>query len=381
MKLVFASDSFKGTLSSRRIAELLTEAAHTVLGQCETVSLLIADGGEGTADAVTEACGGRREYVTVHDPLMNPIRTYYGVINGDTAVVEMALASGLGLVPEDKRDPLVTTSFGTGELVRAALENGYRNIVTAIGGSATNDGGMGFAKALGIRFLDHNRNELNGKGCDLKSAAHIDMTGLIPEAKNASFTVMCDVANPLCGNNGATYVYGRQKGADDEELARLEAGMINYRDLIIREFDTDPDIIAGAGAAGGLGTALKVFLNARMKSGIETLLDLTGFDRIIEGADLIVTGEGRLDSQSVNGKAVCGIGERAKVRGIRAAALCGCLGEGYEAIFDHGISIVRTTAEDGMELSEAMNRAEELYLKAAIGMFRDLFHIGRDREP
>ena len=372
MKLVFASDSFKGTISSRRTAELLTQAAHTVFGRCETVSMLIADGGEGTADAVIEACGGEREYVNVHDPLMNTIRTYYGVINHDTAIVEMALASGLGLVPEQKRNPMITTSFGTGELVRAALEKGCRNIVTAIGGSATNDGGTGFARALGIRFLDQNGNELEGKGCELENAAHIDIAGLMPEAKNASFTVMCDVSNPLCGSSGATYVYGRQKGAGDEELALLEAGMVNYRDLIIREFGIDPDRIAGAGAAGGLGTALKVFLNAGMKSGIDTVLDLTEFDRLIEGADLIVTGEGRLDSQSLNGKAVQGIGKRAKAQGIPVAALCGCLGEGYEPVFDHGITLVRTTAEDGMQLSEAMQRAEELYLKAAVKMFREI---------
>lgn len=369
MKLVFASDSFKGTLSSARIAELLTQAAHDVLGGCETVSITAGDGGEGTAEAVIEACGGVKKYVRVHDPLMNEITAYYGQLSNNTAIIEMAVASGLVLVPEEKRDPLLTTSYGTGELVRQALEDGNRNIIIAIGGSATNDGGMGFAKAMGIRFTDASGNELNGTGADLENVVHINMDGLMPEARNASFTVMCDVTNPLCGANGATYVYGRQKGADDAGLARLEAGMVHYRDIIKNEFGIDPDKIQGAGAAGGLGAALRVFLNAEMRSGIETVLDLIGFDSFIKDADLIVTGEGRLDGQSLNGKTVKGIGERAKAVGIPAIALCGCVGEGYKAIFDHGINEVRTTAEEGMELSEAMRRAEELYMKAARKMF------------
>ena len=379
MKLVFASDSFKGTLSSARIAELLTQAAHDVLGGCETVSITAGDGGEGTAEAVIEACGGAKKNVRVHDPLMNNITAYYGQLSNDTAIIEMAAASGLVLVPEEKRDPLLTSSYGTGELVRQALEDGNRNIIIAIGGSATNDGGMGFDKAMGIRFTDASGNELNGTGADLEKVVHINMDGLIPEARNALFTVMCDVTNPLCGPNGAAYVYGRQKGADDAGLARLDAGMVHYRDIIKNEFGIDPDKIQGAGAAGGLGAALRVFLNAEMRSGIETVLDLIGFDRIIKDADLIVTGEGRLDGQSLNGKTVKGIGERAKAVGIPAIALCGCVGEGYKGIFDHGINHVWTTAEDGMELSEAMRRAEELYMKAARKMFAEWKRKDNDR--
>ena len=376
MKLVFASDSFKGSLSGRRAAELLEQAAHEVLGECECVSVAAADGGEGTADAVIEACGGKKVQVQVHDPLMNPVETYYGRLDEKTAIIEMALASGLILVPEEKRDPLVTTSFGTGELVRHALKAGHSNIITAIGGSATNDGGMGFARALGVRFLDKKGRELEGCGADLEKVAHIDTAGLMPETAHAGFTVMCDVKNPLCGPEGATNVYGRQKGADDAALQRLEAGMENYRDVIIREYGINPDKIPGAGAAGGLGAALKVFLNAKMQSGITTVLDLAGFDEIIKDADLIITGEGRLDAQSLNGKVVQGVGDRAKMLGIPAFALCGSLGEGYEGILEHGISMIRRTAEEGMALSEAMSRAEELYLKAAVKLFRDAVKQG-----
>ncbi|MCR5324279.1 MAG: glycerate kinase [Lachnospiraceae bacterium] len=372
MRFVFASDSFKGTLTSKRTAQLLTEAAHAVFPECETVSLTVADGGEGTADAVIAACGGEKIYVDVHDPLMNPIRTYYGRTDHNTAIIEMALASGLVLVPLKKRNPLVTTSFGTGELVRHAIKAGNRKIVIAIGGSATNDGGMGFAAALGVSFTDKDGNELGGRGADLEKVVDIDMTGVMPEINDVSFTVMCDVNNPLCGENGATFTYGRQKGADDNALKRLEAGMQHYRDIIRSKFQTDPDAIPGAGAAGGLGAALKIFFDAKMQSGIETVIDMTGFDEVIRDADLIVTGEGCLDFQSLNGKVVQGIGKRALKQGIPAVALCGCTGEGYEQIFDHGISKVWTTMPEGMELSKAMQRAEELYLQRAIQMFEHL---------
>ena len=372
MRFVFASDSFKGTLSSKRTAQLLDRAAHSVFPDCETLSLTVADGGEGTAEAVIEACGGEKIYADVHDPLMDPVRTYYGRLDQDTAIVEMALASGLVLVPEDKRDPLLTTSYGTGELVGHAIKSGYRNIVIAIGGSATNDGGMGFATALGVRFTDKNGNKLAGRGADLENVADIDMTGAIPEISDVSFTVMSDVNNPLCGEKGATYTYGRQKGADENTLKRLEAGMQHYRDIIINKFVTDPDTILGTGAAGGLGAALKIFFDAKMQSGIETVLDLTGFDELITNADLIVTGEGCLDFQSLNGKVVQGIGKRALKQGIPAIALCGCTGEGYERILEYGIGKVWTTRLEGMELSEAMQRAEELYLQRAVQMFEYL---------
>jgi len=370
--LLFASDSFKGSLTSEQITELLTRAANSVFDDCRTRGVPVADGGEGTADAVVTAVSGSKVYADVHDPLMGNVRAFYGKIGDCKAVVETALANGLPLVPEDRRDPLETTTYGAGELVRAALDDGFTDISIAIGGSATNDGGMGFARALGVKFYDAAGNELEGRGKDLERVTHIDADGIVPAVRNANFTVMCDVKNPLCGENGATYTFGAQKGASPEMLDRLERGMINYRDVIIREFGVDPDGIEGAGAAGGLGAALSVFFGAKMRSGIETVLDLIGFDELLNEADIVITGEGRTDWQSCFGKVVQGIGDRAKNKGIPVFVLSGGLGPGYEKIYEHGITSAMTTATGPMALSEAIERAEELYFEAAVRMFRIL---------
>lgn len=372
MKFLFASDSFKGTLTSDQTIELLTKAAEEVFGSCETSGVPVADGGEGTTDAVVKARNGEIITVPVHGPLMEMEQGFYGRLSGSEAILEMAAASGLPMVPEEKRNPLNTTTYGTGELLKAALDAGYTEIAIAIGGSATNDGGMGFASALGIRFLDQEGNVLEGRGEDLEKVAHIDMSGLDPAVQKAHFTVMCDVTNPLCGPDGATYTFGKQKGGTPEILDRLEKGMQNYRDVIIREFGINPDEIQGSGAAGGLGTALKVFLHAEMKSGIETVLDLIDFDARLEGVDLVVTGEGRTDWQSCFGKVMQGVGDRSAKHQVPVAALCGGLGPDYEKIYAHGISSIMTTVDGPMPLKEALDNASELYYKGAIRMFRFL---------
>ncbi len=372
MKFLFASDSFKGTLSSDQTIELLTKAAEEVFGSCETSGVPVADGGEGTTDAVVKARSGEIITVPVHGPLMEMEQGFYGRLSDTEAILEMAAASGLPMVPEEKRNPLNTTTYGTGELLKAALDAGYTEIAIAIGGSATNDGGMGFASALGIRFLDQDGNVLEGRGEDLEKVAHIDMSGLDLAVQKAHFTVMCDVTNPLCGPDGATYTFGKQKGGTPEILDRLEKGMQNYRDVIIREFGINPDEIQGSGAAGGLGTALKVFLHAEMKSGIETVLDLIDFDARLEGVDLVVTGEGRTDWQSCFGKVMQGVGDRSAKHQVPVAALCGGLGPDYEKIYAHGISSIMTTVDGPMPLKEALDNASELYYKGAIRMFRFL---------
>lgn len=372
MKLLFASDSFKGTLSSDQTIELLTKAAEEVFGSCETSGVPVADGGEGTTDAVVKARNGEIITVPVHGPLMEMEQGFYGRLSDTEAILEMAAASGLPMVPEEKRNPLNTTTYGTGELLKAALDAGYTEIAIAIGGSATNDGGMGFASALGIRFLDQEGNVLEGRGENLEKVAHIDMSGLDPAVQKAHFTVMCDVTNPLCGPNGATYTFGKQKGGTPEILDRLEKGMQNYRDVIIREFGINPDEIQGSGAAGGLGAALKVFLHAEMKSGIETVLDLIDFDARLEGVDLVVTGEGRTDWQSCFGKVMQGVGDRSAKHQVPVAALCGGLGPDYEKIYAHGIRSIMTTVDGPMPLKEALDNASELYYKGAIRMFRFL---------
>ena len=372
MKFLFASDSFKGTLTSDQTIELLTKAAEEVFGSCETSGVPVADGGEGTTDAVVKARSGEIITVPVHGPLMEMEQGFYGRLSDTEAILEMAAASGLPMVPEEKRNPLNTTTYGTGELLKAALDAGYTEIAIAIGGSATNDGGMGFASALGIRFLDQEGNVLEGRGENLEKVAHIDMSGLDPAIQKAHFTVMCDVTNPLCGPNGATYTFGKQKGGTPEILDRLEKGMQNYRDVIIREFGINPDEIQGSGAAGGLGAALKVFLHAEMKSGIETVLDLIDFDARLEGVDLVVTGEGRTDWQSCFGKVMQGVGDRSAKHQVPVAALCGGLGPDYEKIYAHGIRSIMTTVDGPMPLKEALDNASELYYKGAIRMFRFL---------
>lgn len=371
MKFLFASDSFKGTLSTEKTAELLTKAAKQVFPQCDCAFVPVADGGEGTVDAVLSATGGGRSFVPVHDPLMRPMEASYGKMGGSRAIIEMAAASGLPLLTEDERNPAKTTSYGTGELIAAALRAGCKDITIAIGGSATNDGGMGCMSALGMRFLDAEGKVLAGTGENLIRVKQIDTSKLLLQAKEAKFTVICDVTNPLCGSNGATYTYGPQKGGTPELLERLEAGMCNFRDVISNEFGINLDIVPGSGAAGGLGGALAVFLHANMKSGIDTVLDLVDFDKKLDGVSLVVTGEGRLDWQSCFGKVVQGVGVRCKSKGIPAVALVGSIGEGAEQILNHGISRIITTAPADMSLAEAMQRAEELYLKAAVRMFSE----------
>lgn len=370
MKFLFASDSFKGTLSSEQIITLLDAAAKYVFPDCETMGIPVADGGEGTIDAVISVLHGSIYEVDVHGPLMEAVVSRYGETGNGAAVIEMAAASGLPMVPVDKRDPRVTTTYGTGELIKTALDCGCRDITIAIGGSATNDGGMGAMRALGIRFLDENGEELSGCGNDLARVADIDISGLHSAVKDARFTIMCDVNNPLTGPDGATYTFGKQKGGSPEILDELEQGMIHYAALIREKMGTDVDQIPGSGAAGGLGAAFCVFLKAEMKSGIETVLDLIHFDELLEGVDLVITGEGRIDWQSAFGKVPSGIGNRCRKKGIPAIAIVGGMGDKAEMIFDHGIDSIITTINGAMGLDEALERAEELYAGAAERAFR-----------
>ena len=370
MKLLFASDSFKGSLSSEQTAVLLEKAAKEVFGEAECSSVPVADGGEGTIDAVIAAEHGEKIEVEVYGPLFERTKAFYGKLDDRRAVIEMAAASGLPMVPVSLRNPLLTTTYGTGELIRDALNRGFRDISIAIGGSATNDGGMGCARALGVRFLDKAGNELQGTGGDLALVDSIDVSDMDPRIRETKITVMCDVTNPLTGPEGATYTFGAQKGATPDIQDQLEGGMINYKNIIIRQFGTDPDTIKGAGAAGGLGTALTVFFKGEMKSGIDSVLDLINFDARLEGVDLVVTGEGRTDWQSCFGKVMQGVGERSKAKGAVCVGLSGSLGRNANRIFDHGVESLITSVDSPMPLEEAISRAEELYYLASVRMFR-----------
>lgn len=372
MKFLFASDSFKGTLSSARIAELLTTAAKESFPDCICTSVETADGGEGTTDAVLCAVKGERIPLTVCGPLWKPTNCFYGKLDKNRAIMEMAAASGLPLLSEAERNPAKTTTYGTGEMIRDALNHGFRDISIAIGGSATNDGGMGCMCALGVRFLDENGKELEGCGENLSKISRIDLSELDPRVSKTKFTVMCDVNNPLCGENGATYTFGPQKGGSPELLNELESGMLHYRELLLKVFQVDVNEIPGAGAAGGLGAALVVFLNATLKSGIETVLDLVDFDSRLQGVSLVVTGEGRTDWQSAFGKVLHGVGMRSKKYGIPVVALVGSMGQGAEKIYESGIDSILTTVNAPMELHTALEQAEELYLNAARRLFRML---------
>lgn len=372
MKFVFASDSFKGTLSSERIIQLLTESANKIFPGCECLGVPMADGGEGTVDAVITVTKGKKRVIRVHGPLMEPVESFYGVFDKGCAVIEMAAASGLPMVPTELRNPLNTTTYGTGELIKDALDKGFRRISIAIGGSATNDGGMGAMAALGVKFFDKDGNLLKGVGSDLAKVAKVDISGLHPAVKETTFTVMCDVNNPLTGPDGATYTFGKQKGGTPEILDELEAGMKSYAAVMGEALGMDIDHIAGAGAAGGLGAALCGFLKANLKSGIETVLDLIHFDEMLEGVDVVVTGEGRIDWQSAFGKVPSGIGMRCKNKGIPAVAIVGGMGKGAEKIYEFGVESILPTINGAMDIEEALERAEELYRAAAERMFRFL---------
>ena len=372
MKFLFASDSFKGTLSSEQIIRLLTDSAERIFPGCETMGVPIADGGEGTVDAVIAVTKGELRSLTVHGPLMEDAKASYGVFHGDSAIIEMAAASGLPMVPVQQRNPLHTTTYGTGELMKDALDNGYRKLSIAIGGSATNDGGMGAMRALGVRFLDKDGKELEGIGADLGKVADIDVSGLHPAMKEAHVTVMCDVNNPLTGPDGATYTFGKQKGGTPEILDELEAGMKHYAAVMRDKLGMDVENLAGAGAAGGLGAALCGYLHATLKSGIETVLDLIDFDGLLEDTDLVVTGEGRIDWQSAFGKVPSGVGMRCRAKQIPAVAIVGGMGDGAEKIYEFGVDSIIPTINGAMTIEEALERAQELYVSAADRTFRML---------
>ena len=371
MNFIFASDSFKGSLSSEKIGQILESELKAVMPNASAKTFLIADGGEGTLDAFMIKKGAKRVEVSVCDPLFRPIKASY-VTFDDTAVISMSEASGLTLLSKDEQNPLNTTTYGTGEFILDALKKGYRNIVVAIGGSATNDGGTGCMSALGVKFLDDNGETIQGVGKSLEKIRKIDTSSLILEAREATFTVMCDVTNPLTGENGATYVYGPQKGATPEIANELESGMINYASVIKKDLGIVANSIVGGGAAGGIGCALSCFLGGKMTSGIETLLDLVGFDSSLENADYVISGEGRIDSQSASGKVISGIGARCKKHGVPLICIAGCTGNGYEAVYDMGVKKIYTLVNEKTPLKKAISNAEGIYRMRAREMLFDI---------
>lgn len=325
-KIVIAADSFKGSISSRRFAEVCRDAVLSVIPDCEVVTIPLGDGGEGTVEALISSIGATKVSIAVCDPLMRDTTALYGVSpDGATAIMEMAQASGLPLLSESDRNPMITSTYGTGQMILDALGRGCRNIMIGIGGSATNDGGTGMLQALGAVFLGADDKPLPApmNGGTLPLIRRIDLSRLDNRLKDTRITVACDVDNPLCGPLGATHVFARQKGANDAMIEKLECGMCHYSRILSDATGRDVAQMSGAGAAGGLGGALAAALGARLMPGIEMVLDATGFDRQISEADLIITGEGRIDSQTLMGKTPFGVLSAAKKQGIPVIALGG----------------------------------------------------------
>ncbi len=369
MKSVFAPDSMKGSLTALEAVELLTAAAHRHFPDAECIPAPVADGGEGTVDALSAACGGEKRAAIVTGPMGNPVRAEYAVA-GETAIVEIAQASGLPLVDPDKPDPLRATSYGTGELILDAMNHGAKRLLIGIGGSATNDGGMGMLSALDVRFMDRSGEILTGCGADLAKVDKIDLSNLSPAIMKMDIQVICDVTNPLLGSQGATAIYGPQMGGTKEMMPCLESGMANYAQRLEDALGRDFSAFPGAGAAGGLGAILGGVFGAKMRSGIDAVLDLINFDRMLEGCSLVVTGEGRIDRQSIAfGKAPAGVAKRCQARNIPVIALVGSIGEGAEDFNSLGQTSILSIADGPMDVQYSMQHAPRLYAAAADRMF------------
>ena len=366
MRVVIAPDSFKGSVSALGVAQAMERGVRAVFPDAEVRQVPIADGGEGTVEALVTATRGRLEERTVCGPFGEPVRARWGVLgDGQTAVIEMAAASGLPLVPKDRRDPRVTSTYGTGELVRAALEAGLTKLVIGIGGSATNDGGTGLARALGVRFLDAAGAELPEGGAALGRLARIDLAGLDSRLASAEILVACDVDNPLTGPRGASAVYGPQKGATPQMVAELDAALGHYARVAQAATGRDVALHPGAGAAGGLGAGLLFFTPARLRPGVDIVLETTGFVELVRGADLVLTGEGRTDFQTAMGKAPVGVAQAAKRHGVPVVCLAGGLGDGADDVLAKGIDALASAVPQAMPLEEAMARGAELVEAAA----------------
>ena len=364
MKIVIASDSYKGSNTSLKVAGLIEEGAKVVFPDAEYVKIPIADGGEGTEEVLVSGLGGETVTVKAEDPLGRPVDAFYGVVDGK-AVLEMAAASGLPLLREHEKNPRIAGTYGTGQVLLAALEAGYRDITIGIGGSATNDGGAGLAQALGFRLLDADGAELPRGGAALAGLAEVDDSGATPLLRDAKIHVACDVDNPLLGEHGASVVYGPQKGADPGMVKELDDALECMADVVEKWKGRSMREIPGAGAAGGLGFGLTAFCNAEMKSGIDTILDLVDFEARINRADLVITGEGKLDGQSIRGKVPIGVAARAEPAGVPVLAVVGDIGKGASAVYEYGIDSIMSTVDRAMPLEEAIARSAECLVDAA----------------
>ena len=378
MKVVIAPQTFKGGLKGIEAAWAIQQGIHAVYPQAETVQIPVADGGDGTLDTLVRSTGGEFFTRRVTGPLGEPISALWGVMgDGKTAVIEVARASGLAMVTPHRRNARITTSYGTGELIGEVLDRGYRRLIVGLGGSATNDGGVGMAQALGVHFLDSNGRELPFGGAALSKLARIDISELRLGVMEAKITAATDVTNPLCGPRGASAVYGPQKGASPEVVVELDQALEHLSRVINRNLGVDVRDQPGAGAAGGLGAGLIAFVNAEVVSGIELVCQVLGLEKHLEGADLVITAEGRVDSSTIYDKAPAGVARLAKARGIPVIAMAGTLGPGYQEVYQHGIDAVVPILTRPMNFQDSISRTSSL-LRGAVERTMRLLSVGKE---
>jgi len=376
VRIIVAPQAFKGSLDAIHVGHAIARGVRQVFSHADIIVLPVADGGEGTVRALVQASGGRTITTRVMGPLESPVNATWGLLgNGETGVIEMAAASGLPLIRREQRNPMRTTTYGTGELIRHALDHGVRNLIVGIGGSATNDGGAGMAQALGARFLDENGQPIALGGGHLHRLARIDISGLDPRLRELEVEVACDVDNPLTGPNGASHIYGPQKGADPQMARELDAGLERYADIVRRDVGKEVRNLAGAGAAGGLGAGLIAFLNARLRSGVEIVFEALQLEKRLEGADLVITGEGRMDRQDLHGKAPLEVAKRARAAGLPCIAVVGSTGRDYHVVYEHGIDAVIGTVNRPMAMDRAVAESSRLITEAAMRACR-LLSVG-----
>ena len=361
MKIVIAPDSFKDSLSAEKVADAIAAGLAEVLPHAHLVKCPMADGGEGTVEAIVTAGNGQLRRNQVQGPLGEPVEAHWGWLpDSHTAIIEMAEASGLQLVAPAQRDACISSTYGTGELIRAALDAGARRVILAIGGSATNDAGAGALQALGLGLFDDQGNSLARGGLALAGVVRIDLTGLDPRLTEVRFEIAADVNNPLCGEHGASAIFGPQKGASAEQVRLLDQALGHFADHCAQVLPKDVRDEPGSGAAGGLGFAAKAFFGAQFRPGVEVVAELVGLAEAVKDADLVITGEGRFDAQTLRGKTPFGVARIAQANGVPVVVLAGTLGEGYQALYEHGINAAFAIASGPMTLQDACDRAGQL---------------------
>lgn len=365
MKIVIAPDSFKGSCSTIGAAQNIEDGFRRIFPDVQAVKIPIADGGEGTVEAMVLGAGGTVHICTVTGPMGQSVDARYGILKDGTGVVELAAASGLPLIPEGQRDPTRATTYGTGQVILEVLKAGCRRVIIGLGGSATNDAGVGLAQALGVSFLDANGKELPFGGEALANLHTIDLSGIHPLVQGAEFIIASDVDSPLCGPHGASHVFGPQKGADATTVQRLDDALAHYAHVLKEQLGQDILELPGAGAAGGTTASLVALFGAVIRPGIQVVLDAAHFDEHVQNADLVITGEGRIDSQSIHGKVPMGVGQRAHQFGVPVLAIVGDIGPGADACYNYGVDAILSTVNKAMTLQEAMEHSSELMVEAA----------------